>query len=72
MRDCPHRVPECTHVERSRFDRSRLVQDAVVGNLQTLTDRFTENPEAATTTGPAINGRQTPATALKAPDAHVA
>jgi uncharacterized protein with HEPN domain len=37
MRDCLDRILEYTNAERSRFEASRLVQDAVVRNLQTLT-----------------------------------
>jgi len=36
MRDCLYRILEYTNAERSRFDASRLVQDAVIRNLQTL------------------------------------
>jgi uncharacterized protein with HEPN domain len=38
MHDCQSRIAEYTNVERSRFDTSRLVQDAVIRNLQTLTE----------------------------------
>ncbi len=38
MRDCLDRIVEYTHAERSRFDGSRLVQDAVIRNLQTLAE----------------------------------
>jgi uncharacterized protein with HEPN domain len=38
MRDCLDRIFEYTNAERSRFDTSRLVQDAVIRNLQTLTE----------------------------------
>lgn len=38
MRDCLDRIVEYTQAERSRFDSSRLVQDAVVRNLQTLAE----------------------------------
>ncbi len=38
MRECLDRIAEYTHGERSRFEASRLVQDAVVRNLQTLTE----------------------------------
>lgn len=38
MRDCLDRILEYTNGERSRFDGSRLVQDAVIRNLQTLTE----------------------------------
>jgi uncharacterized protein with HEPN domain len=38
MRECLDRIREYTNAERSRFEASRLVQDAVVRNLQTLTE----------------------------------
>ena len=38
IRDCLDRIAEYTHAERSRFDASRLVQDAVIRNLQTLAE----------------------------------
>ncbi len=38
MRDCLDRILEYTNAERSRFDDSRLVQDAVIRNLQTLAE----------------------------------
>jgi uncharacterized protein with HEPN domain len=38
MRECLDRIREYTNAERSRFEDSRLVQDAVVRNLQTLTE----------------------------------
>ncbi len=38
MRDCLGRILEFTNAERSRFDTSRLVQDAVIRNLQTLAE----------------------------------
>ena len=38
MRDCLDRILEYTNAERSRFDASRLVQDAVIRNLQTLAE----------------------------------
>jgi uncharacterized protein with HEPN domain len=38
MRDCLDRILQYTNAERARFDASRLVQDAVIRNLQTLTD----------------------------------
>ena len=38
MLDCLDRIHEYTHAERSRFDASRLVQDAVLRNLQTLAE----------------------------------
>jgi uncharacterized protein with HEPN domain len=38
MRECLDRIHEYTNAERSRFETSRLVQDAVVRNLQTLAE----------------------------------
>lgn len=38
MRDCLDRIREYTNGERARFDASRLVQDAVIRNLQTLAE----------------------------------
>jgi uncharacterized protein with HEPN domain len=38
MRDCMDRILEYTNAERARFDASRLVQDAVIRNLQTLAE----------------------------------
>ena len=38
MRDCLARIREYTNGERDRFEASRLVQDAVIRNLQTLTE----------------------------------
>ena len=38
MRECLERVAEYTGGERSRFEESRLVQDAVIRNLQTLAE----------------------------------
>ncbi len=38
MRDCLDPILEYTNAERSRFDASRPVQDAVIRNLQTLAE----------------------------------
>ena len=38
MRACLDRILDYTNGERSRFDASRLVQDAVIRNLQTLAE----------------------------------
>ena len=38
MRECMDRIFEYTNTERRRFDASRLVQDAVIRNLQTLAE----------------------------------
>jgi uncharacterized protein with HEPN domain len=38
MRECIERISEYTNADRGKFDSSRLVQDAVVRNLQILTE----------------------------------
>ena len=38
IRECLNRINEYTARERARFDGSRLIQDAVIRNLQTLTE----------------------------------
>ena len=38
MRDCLDRIREYTGGERARFEASRLVQDAVIRNLQNLAE----------------------------------
>ena len=38
MRDCLDRILEYTNAERARFNASRLVQDAVIRNLQILAE----------------------------------
>ncbi|OGA99804.1 MAG: hypothetical protein A3E25_00980 [Burkholderiales bacterium RIFCSPHIGHO2_12_FULL_69_20] len=38
MRECLDRIREYTNADRARFDTSRLVQDAVIRNLQTLAE----------------------------------
>jgi uncharacterized protein with HEPN domain len=38
MRECLDRIAEYANAERKRFDASRLVQDAVIRNLQTLAE----------------------------------
>ena len=38
MRECIERIREYTACDRSRFEASRLIQDAVIRNLQTLTE----------------------------------
>ena len=38
MCDCLDRIAEYANAERTRFDASRLVQDAVIRNLQTLAE----------------------------------
>jgi len=38
MRECLDRIREYTNTDRTRFETSRLVQDAVIRNLQTLAE----------------------------------
>ena len=38
MRDCIGRIDEYTDGDRRRFDASRLIQDGVIRNLQTLSE----------------------------------
>jgi uncharacterized protein with HEPN domain len=49
MGECIERIREYTAGDRSRFEASRLVQDAVIRNLQTLTEssqRLSDNIKA--------------------------
>lgn len=50
MRECIERVREYTAGDRARFETSRLIQDAVIRNLQTLTEssqRLSDSIKAA-------------------------
>ena len=38
MRECIERIDEYTNFDQDRFENSRMVQDAVVRNLQILTE----------------------------------
>ena len=38
MRECLDRIHEYTGGDRARFEGSRLIQDAVIRNLQTLAE----------------------------------
>lgn len=58
MRDCLDRIVEYTNIERSRFDASRLVQDAVVRNLQTLAESSQRLSDEIKTTEPQIPWRE--------------
>jgi len=58
MRDCLDRIREYTRGERSRFDASRLVQDAVIRNLQTLTESSPRLSSAIKGTEPQIPWRE--------------
>ncbi len=58
MAECLARVREHTAGERGRFESSRLVQDAVIRNLQTLTESSQRLSEAAKATEPGIPWRE--------------
>ena len=58
MRDCLDRIRGYTRGERSRFDASRLVQDAVIRNLQTLTESSQRLSSAIKGTEPQIPWRE--------------
>ena len=55
MRECLQRIAEYTGNERGRFENSKLVQDAVIRNLQTLTEssqRLSDDSKATEPTMP--------------------
>ena len=58
MRDCLDRILEYTNAERSRFDTSRLVQDVVIRNLQTLTESSQRLSDEIKSTEPQIPWRE--------------
>ena len=58
MRDCLDRIREYTNGERVRFDASRLVQDAVIRNLQTLTESSQRLSNEIEATEPQIPWRE--------------
>ena len=58
MQDCLARIHEYSGGERARFDRSRLVQDAVIRNLQTLAESSQRLSTEIKLTEPAIPWRE--------------
>jgi uncharacterized protein with HEPN domain len=58
IRDCLDRILEYTNAERSRFDASRLVQDAVIRNLQTLAESSQRLSSEIKNTEPQIPWRE--------------
>lgn len=58
MRDCLERIGEYTNAERARFDASRLVQDAVIRNLQTLAESSQRLSSEIKSTEPQIPWRE--------------
>ena len=58
MRECLDRIVEYTNTERPRFETSRMVQDAVVRNLQTLTESSQRLSDEVKATEPQIPWRE--------------
>jgi uncharacterized protein with HEPN domain len=58
MRECIERIREYTADDRSRFEASRLVQDAVVRNLHTLTESSQRLSEDMKATEPQVPWRE--------------
>ena len=58
MLDRLDRIVEYTGLERSRFDASRLVQDAVIRNLQTLAESSQRLSSEIKSTEPQIPWRE--------------
>lgn len=58
MRECLDRIFEYTQGERARFDTSRLVQDAVIRNLQTLAESSQRLSTEVKATEPQIPWRE--------------
>ena len=58
MRDCLERIHEYTRGERDRYETSRLVQDAVIRNLQTLAESSQRLSDALKATEPQVPWRE--------------
>lgn len=58
MRECIERIREYTAGARSRFETSRLVQDAVIRNLQTLTESSQRLSDGIKATEPQLPWRE--------------
>jgi len=58
MQECLARIHEYTGVERARFETSRLVQDAVIRNLQTLAEASQRLSSGIKATEPQIPWRE--------------
>lgn len=58
MGECIERIREYTAGERSRFEASRLVQDAVIRNLQTLTESSQRLSDDIKATEPQVPWRE--------------
>ncbi len=58
MQDCLARIHDYAELERARFDASRLVQDAVIRNLQTLAESSQRLSTESKLTEPAVPWRE--------------
>lgn len=58
MRECIERVREYTAGDRARFETSRLIQDAVIRNLQTLTESSQRLSDSIRATEPQVPWRE--------------
>ena len=58
MRECLSLITEFTGAERAHFDGSRLVQDAVIRNLQTMTESSQRLSELIKATEPEVPWRK--------------
>lgn len=58
MGECIERIREYTAGDRSRFEVSRLVQDAVIRNLQTLTESSQRLSDDIKATEPQVPWRE--------------
>jgi uncharacterized protein with HEPN domain len=58
MRECIERIREYCAGDQSRFESSRMVQDAVIRNLQTLTESSQRLSDAIRATEPHVPWRE--------------
>ncbi len=58
MRECIERIHEYVAGDRSRFEASRLIQDAVIRNLQTLTESSQRLSDSAKACEPQVPWRE--------------
>ncbi|MBI5279849.1 MAG: DUF86 domain-containing protein [Burkholderiales bacterium] len=58
MSECIDRIREYTAGDRTRFEASRLVQDAVMRNLQTLTESSQRLSDSIKATEPQVPWRE--------------
>ena len=58
MRECLDRIREYTNADRAQFDTSRLVQDGVIRNLQTLAESSQRLSSEIKSTEPQIPWRE--------------